>query len=135
MVDCMASSTLLPAPLTAAVIRSCSISRSPAFTISGLDMDLSTCLRPSIFTVTLPPPEEDSDHRLFHLLLQDFVLLLGLRHQFLQVESAHQISLTHSKSPLFLLVDDGPNFCAKLLFHAADHRVLLGPAAPPIAVG
>src|SRR5712692_1467630 len=60
IVDCMASSTFLPAPLIAAVTRSCSISRSPAFTASGSIFMLKTCLRPSILTVTLPPPEEPS---------------------------------------------------------------------------
>ena len=32
------------------------------------------------------------DHRLLHLLLQGFILRLGLRHQFLQIESTHKTS-------------------------------------------
>src|ERR1039458_7795951 len=40
--------------------RSCSISTSPALTASGSILMASTCLRPSILTVTVPPPAEAS---------------------------------------------------------------------------
>src|SRR5450631_4952970 len=53
MLDCISLSTLRPASFSAAITRSCSISTSPAFTASGSILMASTCLRPSIFTVTV----------------------------------------------------------------------------------
>src|SRR5579872_459241 len=59
-VDCICESTLRAASLTAARTRSCSISTSPDFTASGSMRRLSNCFRPSIFAVTVPPPDEAS---------------------------------------------------------------------------
>src|ERR1700751_4976787 len=44
----------------AASTRSWSISTSPDLTASGSMRRLSSCLRPSIFAVTVPPPDEAS---------------------------------------------------------------------------
>ena len=49
----MASSTFLPASFMAAAMRSCSISRSSAFTIAGSMVTRKTCFCPFIFTVTV----------------------------------------------------------------------------------
>src|SRR5215204_569559 len=54
--DFMASSILRPASLTAATMRSCSISTSPSLTASGSILMDSTSLVPRIWTVTTPPP-------------------------------------------------------------------------------
>src|SRR6266852_5925424 len=59
-VDCIAPSTLRAASFTAASTRSWSISTSPDVTASGSMRRLSSCLRPSIFAVTVPPPDEAS---------------------------------------------------------------------------
>src|SRR5580658_1735938 len=59
-VDCIAPSTLRAASLTAARTKSCSISTSPDYTASGSICRLSSCLRPSILAVTVPPPDEAS---------------------------------------------------------------------------
>src|SRR5208283_4625823 len=58
--DCISLSTLRLASFTAAITRSCSISTSPLLTASGSILMASTCLRPSILTVTVPPPDEAS---------------------------------------------------------------------------
>src|SRR4028119_1069492 len=53
---CMASSTLRPASLTAATIKSCNISTSPSLTASGSILIEVTSFVPLICTVTTPPP-------------------------------------------------------------------------------
>src|SRR5512143_1796069 len=55
---CVSSSTFLCASLNAAIIRSCSISTSPA--TSGSILTLVTFFWPSMPTVTMPPPAEAS---------------------------------------------------------------------------
>src|SRR3984893_895415 len=59
-VDCIIVSILRAASFTAARTKSCSISTSPDFTPSGSIRKLRSCLRPSIFAVTVPPPDEAS---------------------------------------------------------------------------
>src|SRR5258708_18931144 len=59
-VDCIAPSIFRAASFTAASTRSCSISTSPDLIASGSIRRLSNCLRPSIFAVTVPPPDEAS---------------------------------------------------------------------------
>src|ERR1700739_2233008 len=56
--DCSSSSTFRTAAFPAAVTRSCNISISPDFTISGSIVTVSTCFWPFIFTVTDPPPAD-----------------------------------------------------------------------------
>jgi hypothetical protein len=58
--DFMASSTLRPASLTAATMRSWSISTSPSLTASGSILMDSISFVPRIWTVTTPPPAEAS---------------------------------------------------------------------------
>src|SRR6478752_3651535 len=132
MVDCMASSTFRPAPLMAAVIRSCSISRSPDFTASGSILMFNTCLLPSIFTVTVPPPAEPSTtvSCIFFCRVSYCCLACDI--------SSCRLNPPMSSVPgflgalrelaLVLVVNNRANLRPELFLHAPHHRVLLGAA-------
>src|SRR5713101_6770216 len=155
MVDCMASSTLWPAPLIAAAIRSCSISRSPDFTASGSILIPNTCLRPSILTVTVPPPEEPSTtvSSIFFCSVSYCRLACDINScrlnppiryvpDFLSGVS-YSTAFSSKENPrgycgfslaFSFVIDNGANLGAEFFPHAVDYGILLGPA-PPASVG
>src|ERR1700746_1049388 len=124
----------------AASTRSWSISTSPDLTASGSIRRLSSCLRPSIFAVTVPPPDEASttvsciffctesycafafDIRSWRLnppikpQVSKFQGLQGPRVKFRQVSKP----IETSHLPFFPVVDHGSYLGAEFFLHAAD---------------
>src|SRR5579864_6363595 len=143
-VDCIWASTLRAASLTAARTRSCSISTSPDFTASGSIRRLSNCLRPSIFAVTVPPPDVASttvycilfcrasycdlafDIRSCKLnppmdcclsFLRSWCWVLDVR-KFLLPKTQYSL-------PFVPVINDGADLRSELFLHATDDWILL----------
>src|SRR5215469_5839532 len=112
----------------AAVIRSCSISTSPDFTASGSILRLSNCLRPSILTVTVPPPDEAST-------TISCIFLCSVSYCCLACDiSCWRLNPPIAPSLLLVpLVDDGANLGAEFFLQAAHDGIVFGaPAAATI---
>src|SRR5208337_2479012 len=145
-VDCIAPSTLRAASFTAAKIKSCSISTSPDFTASGSMRILSSCFRPSIFAVTVPPPDEASTtvSCIFFCRVSycDFAFDISSCRLNPPIDPRLPASgaglpeqpETGSRMPVFLpfllIVDHGPNLGPEFLPQTLHHLVLLRPAPP-----
>src|SRR5271157_5802983 len=124
-VDCICASTLRAASLIAASTRSCSISTSPDLTASGSMRRLSNCLRPSILTVTVPPPDVAST-----TVSCIFFCRASYCDFAFDISSCRLNPPIKNVLPLISVIDHGANLGAELLPHAADNRILLR-ARPP----
>src|SRR5580765_1460553 len=102
---------------------------SPACTASGLIFRLSSCLRPSILTWTVPPPAVASTtvSCIFFCRFSYCCLACDI--------SDWRLNPPMARSLLFVaLVDDGSNLSAKFLLQPLYDRVLLrSRAAQPLA--
>src|SRR5215469_1159057 len=129
IVDCTASSTFLPAPLMAAVMRSSSISMSPDLIASGSILMLNTCLRPSIFTVTLPPPAELSTTVSCIFFCSTSYCRLACDINSCRLNPLIRTSSKTGLNSFPFVIDYGTDFRAKFFHHPFHHWFLLGASA------
>src|SRR5215472_14920636 len=129
IVDCTASSTFVPAPLMAAVMRSSSISMSPDLIASGSILMLNTCLRPSIFTVTLPPPAELSTTVSCIFFCSTSYCRLACDINSCRLNPLITPRAKTRWNSFSLVIDNGADFRTKFFHHPPHHWLLLGAAA------
>src|SRR5215475_1913332 len=93
--------------------------------MSGLILIFSTCLRPFIFTVTLPPPEEAST-------IVSSIFFCSTSYCRLACETnSCKLNPPILSSALLPIINDCPDLRAKFFLHLLHDRVLLGSAASP----